>query len=67
MAETEIINKTLTITVRFSNGAEMEDNLNKAIEDISSTIKRKGLINMTLEGKNMISFAEMYKVEIQDK
>lgn len=59
--------KTLTITVDFSNGIEMEDNLNKAIDELSSVIKRKGLINMSLEGHSFESLTEMYKVEIQDK
>ena len=59
--------KTLTITVPFSNGIEMEENLNKAIDELSSVIKKKGLMNMTLEGKQADSFAELYKVEIQDK
>lgn len=59
--------KTLTITVDFSTGIEMEDNLNKAIDELSSVIKRKGLMNMTLEGKSAWDLASMYKVEIQDK
>jgi hypothetical protein len=59
--------KTLTITVEFSNGIEMEDNLNQAIDELSSVIKRKGLMNMTLEGKHAASLAAMYKVEINDK
>jgi len=57
--------KTLTITVEFKNGIEMEDNLNKAIDEFSSVVKRKGLIDMTLEGKHAASLAAMYKVEIK--
>lgn len=57
---------TLTITVHFSNGVEMEDNLNKAVDDLASAIIKKGLMNMTLEGKQAESLAAMYKVEIQN-
>jgi hypothetical protein len=56
---------TLSITVNFSNGLEMEFNLNKAIDDLSTAIKRKGLMNMSLECKHFESLSEMYKVEIK--
>ena len=59
--------KVLTITVDFSNGIEMENNLNKAIDELGAVLKKKGLMNMTLEGKHAASLAAMYKVEINDK
>lgn len=58
---------TLTITVEFSTGLEMENNLNKAIDSLSEAIKRKGLMNMTLEGKDLESLSAMYTVEIKNK
>jgi len=58
--------KTLTITVNFSNGIEMEDNLNKAIDEIGSVIKKKGLINMRLVGVQATSLSAMYEVDIKD-
>lgn len=56
----------LVITVQFNDddGVHMEENLNKAIDDLSKTLKKKGLREMELTGVNM-ELQEMYKVTIK--
>lgn len=40
----------LTIEVNFEKGVDMEEGLNKAIDELSSVLKKKGLMNMELKG-----------------
>lgn len=63
---------TLTITVDFEagNGLEMETNLNKAIDEIGSVLKHKGLGPQTeYEVKGVVlvngELKELYKVTIK--
>jgi molecular chaperone GrpE (heat shock protein) len=59
---------TLTIKINFGegNGVEMETNLNKAIEELSSSLKKKGLIEMELEGQDFDNnFKQMYLITIE--
>jgi len=58
---------TLTITVDFQTGPEMEDNFNKAVADLSEAIKKKGIMNMTPEGKKLDGLSPVYKVEIKSQ
>lgn len=52
--------KTLIITVDFSTGIEMENSLNKAIDELAYILKKKGLIDMILEGKDFASLSTIY-------
>ncbi len=60
---------TLTIIVEFENGngLEMETNLNKAIDEIASVIKHKGLgktTDMELTGVDD-NLKTLYKISIK--
>ena len=54
----------LIIEVNFENGIEMEDNLNKAIDELSSILKKKGLCEMNLIGMSADNMKEIYEVDI---
>jgi hypothetical protein len=56
----------LTITVDFESGdgLQMEQNLNKAIDDLSSVLKKKGLREMDLTGVDE-NLKELYKITIK--
>lgn len=56
----------LTIRVSFETEWQMEENLNKAIDDLSSVLKKKGLRNMDLLGVDE-KLNEIYKVTINQK
>ncbi len=56
--------KRLSITVDFTEGIEMENNLNKAISDLSTALETKGLIDMNLSCLHVENLSAMYKVEI---
>ena len=40
----------LTIKVPFETSEQMEDNLNRAIDELCSVLKKKGLIEIKLTG-----------------
>lgn len=56
----------LVIKVPFESGIEMEENLNKAIDELGSVLKKKGLIPMELQGINA-ELAPLYTVNIEIK
>ena len=58
--------KELIIKVPFENGVEMEENLNKAIDELSAVLKKKGLMHMELKGVDM-GLNNIYTVTIEDK
>lgn len=55
----------LTIEVPFETGIEMEDNLNKAIDELGSVLKRKGLREIELDGMDD-DLKPLYKVKIEN-
>ncbi len=59
----------LTITIEFENGngLQMEENLNKAIDELSSVLKHKGLgihSDFELTGVDD-NLKELYKIKIK--
>lgn len=57
----------LTIEVYFDTGIEMENNLNKAIDELGAVLKKKGLMEMELEGRKADNLVPMYGVTIKIK
>lgn len=57
----------LFIEVDFpsNKGLEMEQNLNKAIDELSTVLERKGLCEMELQGIDD-DLKQLYKVEIKN-
>ena len=56
---------TLNITVEFESGIEMEENLNKAIRELSSILEKRGLSEMELLGHDFDKDNKfMYEVKI---
>lgn len=56
---------TLTIKVNFesNSGIEMEQNLNKAIDELSVVLEKKGICEMELDGIDE-NLKMLYKVEL---
>lgn len=55
----------LTIEIPCTNGLEMEENLNKAIDDFGTALKQKGFCKMELIAYNeSVDSESIYKVTI---
>ncbi len=56
----------LTIEIPCSNGVEMENNLNKAIDDLSKALKTRGFSEMELIAYNeSVELEPIYKLELK--
>jgi hypothetical protein len=55
----------LTIKVEFETGIEMENKLNKAIDELSTVLKIRGISEMELIGRDMDNDGKLvYEVKI---
>lgn len=59
----------LTIEITCNTGIEMENNLNKAINDFSDALKQRGFSEMELIAYNAdsVELEPIYKVNLTDK
>jgi hypothetical protein len=56
----------LTIEIPCNDGVEMENNLNKAIEDFSEALKKKGFSEMELIAYNeSVESEPLYKLTLK--
>lgn len=56
----------LIIEIPCNDGVEMENNLNKAIDDFGEALKNKGFVEMNLIAYNeMIESEPIYKLTLQ--